>query len=236
MDNREILLQEYNNLWNEKLIHKQSIRKFHNYLTYVTAIGSLALAFHGLSIQDIYNVGLDPTKAEQLRQNASTIINLFFMAFAPVVIVTVTFPLNDIYHIFVMGHQIGGLEKRVNQQSGVSTLLSWEHVICPVVYGEKKIEVGSSQIKLTNIISFGDKWLLVPAVLCLCIFAVVMSVNYIYKIRGCVLAVGYFLIIVYMATVIVSLLWKINRYTHAGGPIANIVESIQKTSDADGPH
>ena len=31
MEDREVLLQEYNNLWNEKLIHKESIRKFHNY-------------------------------------------------------------------------------------------------------------------------------------------------------------------------------------------------------------
>ena len=37
MDASEILTQEYNNLWAEKLVHKQGIRKFHNYLTYITA-------------------------------------------------------------------------------------------------------------------------------------------------------------------------------------------------------
>ncbi len=37
MDDREVLFQEYNNLWNEKLVYKQSIRKFHNYLSYITA-------------------------------------------------------------------------------------------------------------------------------------------------------------------------------------------------------
>ncbi len=54
MDDREVLFQEYNNLWNEKLVHKQSIRKFHNYLSYITAIGSLALAFYGISASDFF--------------------------------------------------------------------------------------------------------------------------------------------------------------------------------------
>ena len=63
MDTIEILLQEYNNLWSEKEVHLQGIRKFHNYLTYITAIGSLALAFHGLNAQDVISSITDPAKA-----------------------------------------------------------------------------------------------------------------------------------------------------------------------------
>lgn len=37
MDDREVLFQEYNNLWNEKLVHKQSIRKFQDWYGKYTA-------------------------------------------------------------------------------------------------------------------------------------------------------------------------------------------------------
>ena len=84
MDDREVLFQEYNNLWNEKLVHKQSIRKFHNYLSYITAIGSLALAFYGISASDFFKVGVDPALTNHILKNAGSIVRLFFIAFTPV--------------------------------------------------------------------------------------------------------------------------------------------------------
>jgi hypothetical protein len=181
MDAREIMIQEYNNLWNEKLVHKQSIRKFHNYLTYITAIGSIAMAFHGISMQDFFKVGVDPATTNQVLQNAASIVHLFFVAFTPVVIITLTFPLNDIYHIYVMAHQLGELEKKINAQSDNQKLLTWEHVVCPVVYGGQKITTGQVETKLTNIITLGDLLLLAPAIGCLCAFATYVSSLYIYE-------------------------------------------------------
>ena len=82
----DILLNEYNNLWNEKLIHKQSIRKFHNYLTYLTAIGSLALTFYGVSTTDIFKLGADPQTTTLFVKHARDIVNLVFVPFAPLVV------------------------------------------------------------------------------------------------------------------------------------------------------
>jgi hypothetical protein len=234
MNDREVLFQEYNNLWNEKLIHKQSIRKFHNYLTYITAIGSLALAFHGVSASDFLKVDVDPALKDHILKNAGDIVHLFFIAFAPVVFITLTFPLNDIYHIYVMGHQIGALEKRINSQSSAENLLTWEHVICPVVYGGEKVHLGQRSTKLTNTISLGDILLLAPAIAALCAFSAVISCNYIFMKVGILFATGYILLIAYMLGVVIFLASKVKSYTKAGGPITKLVSAKQKLAGEPG--
>lgn len=216
MDDREVLFQEYNNLWNEKLVHKQSIRKFHNYLTYITAIGSLVMTVHGVSAADIIT-GIDP----DLLENA---IYLFFIAFTPIVLITLTFPLNDIYHIYVMAHQLGELEKKINSLSGSHNLLTWEHVTCPVVYGGEKVRVGQVETRLTNTILLGDILLLAPFIALLCIVSTIFSSVYISKI-GCLFSIGYILLVVYMVAVVIMLASKVRRYTKADGPVAGLVST-----------
>lgn len=225
MDEREVLFKEYNNLWNEKLLHKQSIRKFHNYLTYISAIGSLALTFNGISASQVFN-GVDPA----ILRNA---VNLFLIAFTPVVLLTLTFPLNDIFHIYVMGHQIAELEKRINDKSDNQALLSWENKICPVVYGGKKLRIGQEDIKLYNIISIGDIFLLVPFIAALCIVSTILSCLYMsdklsasYESGvGNLAIIGYIILILYMMAVLVTSGWKLLAYTKASGPIQKIVSS-----------
>ena len=146
MDHYEILIQEYNNLWNEKMIHKQGIRKFHNYLTYITTLGSLALAFHGVSMSDFFNTAIDPSKATYLIQNASNIVHLFFIPFTPIILITITFPLNDIFHTYAIGSQISEIERKINMISN-KKILVWEHSICPKIYGGEKSAEG---IKITK--------------------------------------------------------------------------------------
>ena len=229
MDDREVLFQEYNNLWNEKLVHKQSIRKFHNYLSYITAIGSLALAFYGISASDFFKVGVDPALTNHILKNAGSIVRLFFIAFTPVVLITLTFPLNDIYHIYVMAHQIGELEKKINGASGDKSLLTWEHAVCPVVYGGEKVIVGQIETKLTNTIALGDFLLLAPAIGALCAFSTVVASLYICETLGCLYTAGYVLIIAYMVAVIVLLGMKVRQYTKVTGPIAGLVSAKRKS-------
>ncbi len=231
MDDREVLFQEYNNLWNEKIVHKQSIRKFHNYLTYITAIGSLALAFHGVSANDFFKVGADPALTNHILRNAGSIVRLFFIAFTPVVLITLTFPINDIFHIYVMGHQIGELEKRINSESGNKILLTWEHVVCPVVYGGEKVDVEKIDTKLANTIALGDILLLAPAMAMLCVVSTVISSSYICEKLGCLFTVGYILVIAYMVAIIVLLALKVKHYTGANGPIAGIVLAKRKSAE-----
>ena len=221
MDNRKILLQEYNNLWNEKLVHKQSIRKFHNYLTYITAIGSLALTFHGLSFKDAFT----PTAANQFIQNAASIVNLFFIPFTPVVIITLTFPLNDLFHIYIMGNQLAQIEKKINTLSGDNELLVWEHLVCPTVYGGQKVQDNSSELQVTNIISRGDVLLLAPALGVLCIFTSIMASMYICNKAGCFFTILYDFIVLYMIAALVSLVLKIMSYVKPDSVLTKIIQA-----------
>lgn len=230
MEDREVMVQEYNNLWNEKLLHKQSIRKFHNYLTYITAIGSLVLAFHGISTNDVIK-GIDPT-------TLTKVVHLFFIALTPVVLLTLTFPLNDVFHIYVMAHQLGELEKKINEKSGGQNLLSWEHIVCPVVYGGKRVHIGQVDTKLSNTILLGDVFLLLPFITCICFAATVFSSIYIYKVTSIIsyscrwiTTIGYDLLILYMVIVIVNLAMKVLYYTKAEGPIARVVSAKPELHD-----
>lgn len=229
MDNCNILLNEYNNLWNEKLVHKQSIRKFHNYLTYITAVGSLALTFHGISAQDFFKIGIDQASTKYLIDNAESIINIFFVTFTPIVLVTLTFPLNDIYHIYIMGSRIGSLEKKINMFSGGEKLLMWEHAVCPVAYGNKEQTVNNSKIKLTNIISLGDVLLLGPVLFALCVFATIKSAFFIFSKVNCLAMLGYVLLVVYMIASIAFLALKVKSYAKGDGAIVQVIHAL----DAD---
>lgn len=220
MDNTEILIQEYNNIWAEKIIHKQSIRKFHNYLTYITAIGSLILIFHGTDSAQVIQGKL---AAEQM----SNIINIFFVAFTPIVLITITFPLNDIYHIFALGCQIGELEVRINSESGSQKLLTWEHIICPVMYGGEKIKTGDGEIQIHNIIKLGDYLLLIPAITGICIFSTITSISFLYSRLGCFYSIGYTLIVIYMIAVVALLGMRINSYTKVDNLMKNLVKAKQ---------
>jgi len=129
----DALVKEYNNLWNEKLLHKQSIRKFQNYITYLFSMGSIALSFKGVSAVDIFKeLG---GNNQQFINNVAEAIYILFVPFTPVVCIIITFIINDMFQIYVMGTQIGYIERRINALLGSNPILSWEHRICPVVFG-----------------------------------------------------------------------------------------------------
>lgn len=225
MNADEILIQEYNNLWNEKLIHKEGIRKFHNYLTYITAIGSLVLAFNGLSLQDVISSVTDPAKEAALRANAENIINIFFISFTPVLLLTITFPLNDMFHIFAIGNHIGNIEGKINMLMN-SNLLSWEHKICPRVYGGEKDHDGH---KVENIISLGDSLILIPSLLLLAGFSSWHGANFIYKKIGIGYLIAYITLITYMTGIIIALALKLKSYTLPEGHLSNTIKNIHNT-------
>lgn len=222
MEEREILLQEYNNLWNEKIIHKQSIRKFHHYLTYLTAIGSLALTFHGVSAQDLYKASIDPATANYIVNNLPNIIHLFFIPLFPIVIITLTFPLNDIFHVYAIGNQIGQVELKINAISNNNRLLVWEHSVCPAVYGGEKVM--ESDDPIINIISAGDYMLLFPALFIMCAFSTYISITYLCQKAGCGLAIVYFAVVIYMLGAIVFLGLKLKNHTGPKALLARVIE------------
>lgn len=223
MEDRDVLLQEYNNLWNEKLVHKQSIRKFHNYLSYITAIGSLALTFHGVSTSDFFKMVVDKDTANNLINNMTNIVNLLFIPFAPVVLITITFPINDMFHIYAMGKHIGEIERKINILSNNKILLAWEHHVCPVVYGGEK--VNNCKEKVTNLIFKGDTLLLFPSLIFICIFTTALSIIYICDKGHPYLAVLYFETFLYMLTVILYLGLRLRDYTNPNGILNKLIQS-----------
>ncbi|MCI5219206.1 MAG: hypothetical protein D3914_08455 [Candidatus Electrothrix sp. LOE2] len=225
MNADEILIQEYNNLWNEKLIHKEGIRKFHNYLTYITAIGSLVLAFNGLSLQDVINAVTDPAKAAILKANAENIINIFFVAFTPVLLLTITFPLNDVFHIFAIGNHLGNIEKKINLLTG-NKLLSWEHGVCPKVYGGEKDHEGN---RVENVISLGDSLILIPCLFLMAGFSTWHGACFMYEKIGIGYLIAYLTLIVYMLGIIIALALKIRSYTLPKGPLNTVIRNVHKT-------
>lgn len=227
MDANEILAQEYNNLWNEKLIHKQGIRKFHNYLTYISAIGSLALAFHGLNMQDVIASLGNSVKAQAFTENAHNIINLFFVSFTPVLLLTVTFPLNDLYHIYAIGNHIGNIEKKFNMLQN-KDLLIWEHEVCPKIYGGKPDDYGN---KMSNIISLGDLLILVPVLILIGAISTIYATIFIYKKAGLTYSILYLDLVIYMFGTIVALALRLNKYTSPTGKMSQIIKNVNAAFD-----
>ncbi len=227
MNTQEILIQEYNNLWNEKLLHKTGIRKFHNYLTYITAIGSLALAFHGLNAQDIIAAANNSEKAKEIIENASSIMHLFFIPFAPVLLITLTFPLNDMFHIYAIGNHIGKLETKINMIEN-SDILEWEHQVCPKIYGGEKDDKGN---KISNIIAMGDFLLLFPALIALALISTYISIVYLYQKLPIYWSAGYLLIITYMVCMIVYLALKLKNYTSPNGLLTTIIKNVNSEAE-----
>lgn len=226
MNAQEILIQEYNNLWNEKLLHKTGIRKFHNYLTYITAIGSLALAFHGLNAQDIIAAANNSVKAKEIIENASSIMHLFFIPFTPVLLITLTFPLNDMFHIYAIGNHIGKLEKKINMMEG-SEILEWEHRVCPKVYGGESDSNGN---KISNIITMGDALLLIPALFLLGFISTYISTAFLYQKLPIYWCAGYLILIIYMVCMVLFISLKLKNYTSPNGLLTKIIINVNEPS------
>lgn len=175
MDKMVPLLNEYNNLWQEKLVHKQSIRKFHYYITYLTAMGSLALTFIGISPTDLFK-GSSP----RFLENPSEIATLVIIPLTPVILIILSFAITDLFHIYAFGTQIGVIEKKINNILLTNNLLTWEHKICPIIYGGKNNYVKGIK-PMRSIIKLNDFFILIPFVSVICLASIVIGVIFIFQ-------------------------------------------------------
>lgn len=230
MDDIEILLAEYNNLWNEKILHKTNIRKFHNYLTYITAIGSLALTFHGISTTDIFKATTNPDIANNLFPQARNILLLFFVPFAPVLLLTLTFPLNDLFHIYIIGTRIGEIEKKINNINDKKILLQWEHEICPATYGKNiPPQLDKVSYSMTNIISASDYLLLIPLLIIIGLFTTDLGFAFLLEKTSILLSLIYLCLVGYMFSVVVILGRRLLIYSK--GNISRLISYLSTTNN-----
>lgn len=227
MDALDALLGEYNNLWQEKVVHKQSIRKLKGYLSYLTSILSLALTFMGLSTTDIFKTAFN-NSSTTLVGNFSIIFTLISIPFTPVVILIASFALNDLFHIYVIGNHIGNIEKKINELLQKKNLLTWEHKICPVAYGSQKI-AGKS---FKNIIAWSDSRIFFPLVISLCFITIYYGGRFIYD-KNTILFGIYAGIIIYLVWSFVSIGMKLFEYTKADSTLTTTIASLNKGTNKE---
>jgi len=219
MDKIELLSQEYNNLFQEKLIHKQSLRKLKGYISYLTSIVSLSLAFMGISTTDIFKGAL----------NAKTFSDIFILIsipFTPIVTLVSSFAINDLFQIYVIGTQTGMIEKKLNALVNEEKLLTWEHHICPVVYGERSV---ADIEPIKNVINQSDFRIFFPFVYILIVSTLFLGGKFI-ACNNIYLYVGYTVINVYF---LASFLWiglKLNKYIKTDN-LTNILNALNKAED-----
>lgn len=220
-DEVSILMEEYKLLWEEKLVHKTSIRKFHNYIAYFTAIGSLALVFFGVNKEDIFKLPNNPTEAQQLTANAYNVVQLVCVVLAPTVLATLTFPLNDIFHMYIIGNHVAEIERRINRLTGKS-ILKWQSYICPRGYEGQRF---NGNEKITNVITMGDLLVLGPALFLVCITATVIGYSFIVTKMSSGWGLAYLAFVGYLVAIMLWLLKKIAQYRAPDGALARLVVS-----------
>jgi hypothetical protein len=231
MNELDVLLGEYNNLWQEKIVHKQSLRKLKGYLSYLTSIISLSLTFLGMSATDIFNSVVNNGSSSSIASNFSNIFPLISIPFTPIVLIIASFALNDLFQIYVIGTHIGNIEKKFNVILNNSNLLTWEHKICPVIYGGKRLEDHGE--KLTNIISWNDIRIFFPFVISLCAVTLYFGGDFILGENKFLFWV-YVAIVTYLIFSFVQIGLKLFKYTKADSTLTTTLTLLNTPDDIRG--
>lgn len=227
-DEVDLLVQEYNNLWQEKLIHKQQLRKTSNMVTYLISMSSLALTILGLSTTDFMArlAATWKTSPEGVQQ----IVSLVCIPLPMLLFIVLSFTLTELYHIYVIGRHVGELERRLNTLSPPSGVgLAWEHRVCAVAYAEGsggKKDGGREAV--LNLVGYNTRWLLaLPTALVTLIASAVAFKT--------LLGFGFYwltlLVAAVYAVMIAALIysgWKMAQYAGAGSALGRRIEAINR--------
>lgn len=175
MERIHVLLAEYNNLWQEKLIHKQQISKFMNYLVYLASTASLILTFIGLSPSDIF-------KDDKIYHRTMDIATMLLIPFVPVICIILTFRIADFYHIYVIGYQIERIENMINEIIGVSNILTWQSQTCQAAYPLASMQgCDQSRPKVRNLIKLTEFYIFMPLMVGLCLLTWIIGSIFLYN-------------------------------------------------------
>ncbi|SDO67639.1 hypothetical protein [Desulforhopalus singaporensis] len=218
MDNPELLLGEYNNLWSEKNTHKIQLRKFKGYLSYFTSIMTGSLSIFGLSTTELFQTISNSKDPAILTQNITNVLNIISVPAVPIILLISSFAINELFQIYVIGNTIGNIEKKLNKLTG-ENIYSWEHKICPVVYGGKDNHNGK---KLTNIILLNDVLIFFPLMLILTTILVVFALNFLYN-YNLILLYSYAAILFLMLLGIIYVATKLANYTKASSQLSSFI-------------
>jgi hypothetical protein len=226
----DVLFKEYNNLWYEKLLHKQSIRKFQNYITYLLSMGSIALAFKGVSMTDIFKES--GVNSLQFVNNVAGAIYILFVPFTPVVCIIITFIINDMFQIYVMGTQIGYIERRINALLGNNPLLSWEHRICPVVFGGAGDRRNGKYI---NLIRLSNSLVYFPMVVFVSVLTSYYAAQFLWCSISPTIALLYVFVIVMFVGVIANNFRIMAKYTKSGSDLSTTIGNLSGYQQTNNP-
>jgi hypothetical protein len=215
MDNAELLLKEYNNLWNEKNTHKVQLRRFKGNLSYFTSIITGSLSIFGFSTTEFFKTISKSNEPTVLTQNISNLLNIISVPAVPMILLIASFAINELFQIYVIGNTIGGIEKKLNKLIE-KDIFSWEHKICPVVYGGKENSNGN---KITNIILINDMLIFFPLMSILTIILMYFALTFLYNLNM-LLFWCYSAILFFMLASIVRIATKLSKYTKANSELS----------------
>jgi hypothetical protein len=227
MNKIEALLNEYNNLWQEKLIHKRNLRKFHNYIISLTSLGSIGLGVIGLSPR------MQP--GTKLFENPIDIAMIFIIPVTPIILLIISFHIIDLFHIFVIGNHIGNIEKKINNILGNDLLFVWEHRICPYVYGEQDKISNLKMIKpIVNVIRVTDTEILGPFVAIICLLSTAVGTYFLWlKMPNYPMFLVPFLYLSFNIYLFLRLLFiakKMLQYTKANSSLKQIINGLNSNT------
>ena len=180
--------------------------------------------FKILKLTDFFKEFLSNANNAELLGKVDDIIILAFLPFTPVVLIVMSFVMNDLFQIYVIGTQIGCIEKKINDLFE-SSLLSWEHLACPVVYGGRII-ADSQKYALVNIIRKNNNLIFAPFVGLVCLFTSVIGSAFLISKHHPYLFTLYLAILLWL---IGSLLYtgsKLNQYTKDGSPLSTSLKNL----------
>ena len=220
MDQVEIMLQEYNNLWKEKLVHKESLRKFYNYLSYLSSVGSLALVFLGLSASAFFG--------DKIPAHAKDLVQLACIPLPPIIILFASFILNDLFQLYTIGTYVGSIEQRVNAMAESDQPLRWEHKICTVVFGDAKSTApGDNQVGISNLIRRNNTFITVPIFGGILLATATVATYSLYSLKSAGVCWGtiYLGLFLFLFICLLRSGYLLARLTKAGGPLFNFLRS-----------
>ena len=225
MDNTGLILAEYNNLWQEKIAHKTNLRKLKGYVSYLTSIISGSITVFGLSSSDIFKTLSTAKDSSTLAANITNALNIVSIPAVPVIMLLGSFAINELFQIYVIGNHIGNVERKLNILLG-SEVFSWEHKVCPVVYGGKKTQSGS---KVINLIAANDGIFFLPFIGILTLLMGKFALKFLYSIDTTVMVLyASFLLFLFYGLARVGL--KLIAYVKADSALSKAIFESSNTN------
>jgi hypothetical protein len=224
----DVLMAEYRCLWDEKLVHKQELKKFQGYLNYLIPTGSVALAVGGAKLVEAAEGVVKELAPVGLRD----FLTLLIFPLALVLPLVAIFVTTEMFHIHVISRHIANLERRISAETG--SRLLWESEVSPAVYYRKPV---GDYGHLANPIEWGAY---VTSILSIAIYlGCLVAGTFLLRrqfVNQRLLATLLFLCLsIAIGLMSIRIMWMNQSHTRPGSKLEQIIDAIHQSPPAGGP-